>query len=184
MKRLLLTLLFLAALAAYADAQTVAQKQGAEREKSNIEKFSEKSGTLFEKTFINVGTVKDVKVQVMVISDMMSNSKVSGVRFEVEKSTRYSSDTKVAFLDKDEVDGLIKSLGILKSSVLNTTRDSYTEVEFRSRSGFSAGAFYSDGKWSAFMKLERFDSNSYVFLRPEDFDALAGLLQQAKAQLV
>jgi hypothetical protein len=118
------------------------------------------------------------------ITDMMSNVKVSGVRFEVEKADRYTSSTKTAFLDKDEVDGLVKSLNIIKTSVLPSTRDSYTEIEFRSRSGFPAGAFYSDNKWSAFLKLEKYDSGSYVFLKPEDLDTLATLLQQAKAQLI
>jgi hypothetical protein len=137
-----------------------------------------------ERKFIDIGKLRDIKIQVMVITDLMANAKISGVRFEVEKAGRYTSDTKIAFLDRDEVDGLIKSIGILKSSVFNSTRDSYTEVEFRSRSGFEAGAYFSEGKWKTFVRLERFDRDSYVFLSPEDFDTLAALLAQAKEQLV
>jgi hypothetical protein len=176
MKNLSLAFTLLYAFSICTHGQTAVQKQAAEREQSNIEKFSEKSGTLFERKFIDVGVVKSVKVQVMIITDMMSSAKISGVRFELEKAGQYSRSTKIAFLDKDEVDGLIKSLALLKSSVLTSTRDSYTEVEFKSRSGFSAGA--------TFMKLERFDSDSYAFLKPEDFDALTTLLQQAKSQLI
>lgn len=184
MRLILLTLFFFGTSTTATIAQTPAQKQSAAQEQSNIEKFSERSGTLIERKYIDVGTIKDCKIQVMLISDMMTNAKTSGVRFEMEKADRYTSSTKIAFLDKDEVDGLIKSLSILKSNVLTSQRDSYTEVEFTSRSGFSAGAFYADGKWSAFMKLKKYDSDSYVFIKPEDLDALAGLLQQAKPQLI
>ena len=180
MKRIFVSGIWVLVLAAI----TLAQNQNVNQEQSNIEKFSAKSGTLIEKKFIDIGKLKDVKVQVLVITDMMGNAKVSGVRFEIEKAGRYTSDTKVAFLDQDEVDGLVKSINILKTSVLGTTRDSYTEIAFRSRSGFEAGAYFGEGKWTTFMKLERFDKDSYVFLQPEDFDTLASLLQQAKQKFV
>jgi retron-type reverse transcriptase len=160
------------------------QNQTVDREQSNIEKFSAKSGTLIEKQFVDVGNLKGVKVQLFIITDMLSNSKASGLRMEYVATGRYSSDSKIAVLDQDELDGLIKSINILKTKVFNTTRDSYTEIIFRSRSGFEAGGYYSDGKWKTFMKLERFDKDSYIFLQPEDFDALAELLQQAKQKLV
>jgi hypothetical protein len=161
-----------------------AQAQTAPKDQSNIEKFSAKSGTLIEKQFVDIGSLKQVKVQLLIITDMIVGSKVSGVRLEYVASSRYSSDTKVTFLDSDEVDGLIKSITILKSRVLNSTRDNYTEIVFRSRSGFEAGGYFSEGKWTTFVKLERFDKDSYVFMKPDDFDTLLGLLQQAKPRLL
>jgi hypothetical protein len=115
---------------------------------------------------------------------MIATTKVSGVRLEYTATTRYSSDDKVTFLDADEVDGLIKSLSILKTRILNSTRDNYTEIVFRSRSGFEAGGYFSDNKWTTFVKLERFDKDSYVFMKPEDFESLFALLQQAKPRLL
>ncbi len=160
------------------------QVKPAEKEQSNIEKFSAKSGTLIEKKFSDIGTVKDAKLQVLTLTDLISNAKVSGVRFEKETATRYSTDTKTAFLDQDEIDGLLKSINLIKTKVLPTTPESYTEVVFSSRSGFSAGCYYDKGKWTAFIKLERFDKDSYVYMQAEDFDALANLLQQAKSKMV
>jgi hypothetical protein len=162
---------------AHAQAQTVA------REQSNIEKFSAKSGTLIEKQFVDIGTIKKVKIQLLTITDMIASAKISGVRMEYVSSGRYTSDTKVTFLDSDEVDGLIKSINILKTRVLNSTRDNYTEIVFRSRSGFEAGGYFSEGKWTTFVKLERFDKDSYVFMTPDDFDGLLMLLQQTKPRL-
>src|SRR5688500_17621491 len=118
MKNVFLIALCTFTLAAFASAQT----KPVEREQSNIEKFSAKSGTLVEKRFVDVGKLKSIEVQVLVLTDLISNAKVSGVRFEMPTATRYSTDTKVAFLDQDEVDGLIKSITALKTKVFNTTR--------------------------------------------------------------
>lgn len=160
------------------------QPQTPTREQSNIEKFSAKSGTLIEKQFVDIGTIKGVKVQLLIITDMIASTKVSGLRMEYFASSRYTTDTKVTFLDSDEVDGLIKSINILKSKVLNSSRDNYTEIVFRSRSGFEAGGYFSEAKWTTFVKLERFDKDSYVFMKPEDFDSLLSLLQQARPRIL
>src|SRR6266404_1791342 len=151
---LIFALAFIVSLSCF--SQTPA---AAARDKSNIEKFTEKSGGLLEKTYLSIGSVGGVKVEVLVLTDLMVNSKITGVRFEMEKVTSYSTSTKVAFLDQDEIDGLAKSLGILKAKVFQSKRDTYTEINFRSRSGFEAGAFYDTdkGKWATFMKLERFE---------------------------
>lgn len=180
MVRLILLLAVMLVFMTLAQAQT----QPRERELSNIEKFSAKSGTLIEKKFIDIGSLKSVKVRVLKLTDLVSNARMSGVRLEYDHSGRLGSDTKIAFLDPDEVDGLLKSIDVLKSKVFLSNPDSYTEVEFNSRGGFEAGGFFSKGEWSTFLKLERFDRDSYVFLKPEDFDVLRDLLQQAKARFV
>jgi hypothetical protein len=160
------------------------QVKPVEKDQSNIEKFSAKSGSLIEKRFIDIGSVKETRVKVLVLTDLISNAKVSGVKFEKDTATKYTTDTKSAFLDLDEVDGLIKSVNVIRTKVLPSTPEIYTEVVFTSRSGYSSGCYFSKGKWNAFMKLERFDNDSYEWLQPEDFETLVNLLQQAKLKMV
>src|SRR5262249_43350538 len=95
----------------------------------------------------------------------------------------YGGDTKTAFLDADEVDGLIKSLTLLKTTVFPSTKEVYTEVNYTSRGGVVAGAYYADNKWNAFFKIAKYDSRSSVTMKPEDFDQLLTLLQQVKEKL-
>jgi hypothetical protein len=158
------------------------QDKIAEKEQSNLEKFSAKSGTLLEKKFIDIGFVKTVKMQVLTFTDLISNAKVSGVRFEYESGARYSS-SKLAFLDKDEVDGLIKSIDLLKAKVFLTTPATYTEVVFTSRSGFMMACYFSDGKWTPIVQIKRFDTDSLVSLKLEDLDILLENLKSAQKQL-
>ena len=154
-----------------------------EQAQSNLEKFSTKSGVLIEKSFTDVGTIGRIKAQILTVTDLNTKTQISGLRFEVDAVSRYSTDTKVAFLDQDEIDGLFKSLTLLKNSVLTSTPPGYTEVVFTSRSGFTAGAFYS-GKWQLFSRLEKYDSKSFVSLEPGDLDTFLTVIQAAKEKMV
>lgn len=174
-------ILALTALTSFTFAQQVAKAK--EQEVSNAEKFSERAGSLVQKEFIDIGSLKKCDIQVATFTDLISGQKSSAVRFEYEYKSSYSSDTKVALLDEDEIDGLMKSIKIIQDKVLPTTATNYTEVNFRSRSGFAAGCFSKKESWTTFMKLEKFDSNSYVFMDKEDLTSLLNLLQQAKAKL-
>jgi len=155
------------------------------QELSNAEQFSTQSGTLIEKQFIDIGNVKSIDVQVLKLIDLVSGKKMSALRLEYKYKGTYSSDTKVASLDTDELDGLIKSLNTIQTTIIPSTRETYTEVTFTSRTGFKAGAFYSvdSNKWRAFLQLEKYDSDSNVFISTEDLTALLVLIKQANSEM-
>ncbi|APY12145.1 hypothetical protein BWZ22_13325 [Seonamhaeicola sp. S2-3] len=175
MKKLLLVLLsFLAFNLSYG------QTDSKEKELSNAEKFSSKSGTLIEKEFLDVGTLKKAEIKVIHYTDLISNESVSALRFEYEVASSYSSDTKVASLDADEIDGLIKSIKMMQEKVFTSSPTNYTEVTYKSRGGFEAGCYWSKGDWGTYLKLEKYDGKSYVFLKKDDFPELLTLLEKAK----
>lgn len=151
---------------------------------SKADDFSAQAGTLIEQQFVNVGTVKDLKIQVMIVKDLMSEKTVKALRIEAVVKTSYGSDTKIASLDADEIDGLIKSMKMLQTVFLST-RDVYTEIKFKSRTGFVAGAYYDEEakKWGTFLKLEKYDSKSSVYLNTEDFGKLLPLFEAAKEKM-
>lgn len=153
------------------------------KDESNAEKFSNRSGVLIQKTFEDVGTIKKCEIQVARFQDLISNQKTNGIRFEYEYKSSYSSDTKLALLDADEIEGLIKSIKIIQEKILPNSSTNYTEVSFRSRSGFEAGCFTNKGSWSTYIKLEKYDSNSYIFMDKDDLGQLLLLLQQAQSKL-
>lgn len=156
--------------------------QTKEKELSQAELFSAQAGTLIERQFIEIGKVKGVEVKVLKYKDLNGGTEKSALRFEYDYRSTYTSDTKIASLDVDEIDGLIKSIKNLQANVFTTNREVYTEVTFRSRTGFEAGAYYSPdkGKWSAYVQIEKYDRNSTVFLSTEDFITLLGLVESAK----
>jgi len=150
---------------------------------SNAEKFSEKSGVLIKKEFADIGEVKDLEIKVVHYTDLISKNSVSSVRLEKEVVGKYSTDTKIASLDSDEIDGLIKSIKLIQEQIFNSVPTEYTEVSFKSRGGFEAGCFWSKGKWSTYLKIKKYDSKSYVFLDQSDFQILLELLTKSQEQL-
>lgn len=175
MKHLLIVLLsFLVFNLSYGQADSK------EKELSNAEKFSSKSGTLIEKEFLDVGTLKKAEIKVIHYTDLISNESVSALRFEYEVAGSYSSDTKIASLDADEIDGLIKSIKMMQENVFKSSPTNYTEVTYKSRGGFEAGCYWSKGDWATYLKLEKYDGKSYVFLKKDDFPELLTLLEKAK----
>lgn len=156
--------------------------QAKEQELSNAEKFSAKSGTLMQKEFLRIGELKNAKFDVIYFTDLIMNQKQSAVRFEYEVAGKYSNSTKKAILDSDEMDGFIKSIRLMQEKIFPTSPTNYSEVTYKSRGGFEAGCFWSKGSWSTYLKLERFDGDSYVFLTKEDFPRLLQLLELAKTK--
>jgi len=159
--------------------------QNKQKEVTQAEQFSSQAGVLMERQFYEIGKIKSLEVKVLKFKDLNSNLTKSSLRFEYAYKSSYSSDTKIAALDFDEIDGLIKSIKNLQTNVFTSTKDVYTEVTFASRSGFEAGAYYSPekNKWTAYVQVEKNDRNSMIFLVPEDFGTLLSLIEQAKVKM-
>lgn len=154
-----------------------------EADKSKLEKFEDRSGSIIKKLFLDIGKVAGLKVQVLTIEDLTSNAKESGLRMETTPYSSLGSDTKIAYLDKDEVAGLLQTLTYFKDKVFGTTPETYTEVTYTSRSGFSASIFRDGKDWTVVLRLEKYDSRSKVYLKEKELPEIISLVEQAKAKL-
>lgn len=163
---------------------TVFGQTSKDKEMSNTERFSERSGLLIKKEFADVGEIKKCRIQTMTVTDLVSNESRKALRFEYDyRPFSGLASTKIATLDNDEVDGLDKTLRFVKEKVLGQSPTLYTEYNYTSKGGFGAGCFYSKGKWSIFLKLEKYDSNSYIFLDPENLDQLITFIDFVKGKM-
>jgi hypothetical protein len=149
----------------------------AEKQQSNAELFSQKSGSLLQKGFEPVGIVARCKVQVLHIKDLIGGHLVNALRLEGQLSD------KVAVLDPDEVDALIASMQVVKKTIADPAPQYYTEVNCTSRDGFSAGAYCDKGKWTQFIKLEQYGSDALLTMNADDADKFLGFLQAAKEKM-
>ncbi len=175
--------LFILVVSLSCSLQLISQSASKDAEKSNAEIFSAKAGTLMQKEFVDLNTIKTCKIQIIHFTDIITSTKESGLKFSMDVASSYSTDTKSAMLDSDEIDGLMKSIKLIQEKVLITNPVTYTEVYFRSRSGFEAGCFTSKGTWSCYMKLEKYDSKSYVWINTEELSNLYSILEQAKQNM-
>ncbi|AZA86316.1 hypothetical protein EG349_05695 [Chryseobacterium shandongense] len=178
MKKILIILSVVSSLSAFA------QDQNKDIETTKSEKFSQRSGTLLQKDFIDLGNIAGTEVKLLKIKDLNNNESNSSVRFEKEGSGTYS-DTYISAIDKDEVDGLIISIKNLIDNVLKTTPTTYTEVTYSSRGGFCLGSYFEErkSKWTSFLKVEKHSNKSMGILSESDLQNLLILLEQAKTKM-
>jgi len=162
---------------------TFSQDLNKKQSQSEIEGFTSQDGILLQKEFIDVGEFKKCKINIAIFTDLLANISKKGIRFEYEVKGKYSNDTKIAFLDVDEIDALIKSITIIKENVLPQIKNNYTEIQYTSRGGFIAGCYWSDKSWTGFMKIEKYDKDSYMWFKSTEFDQLLTVLNNAKLKL-
>jgi len=154
-----------------------------EERKTASDNFLARSGTLIEKRFYEVGKInKGLVVSVVKLKDLNKNE---GFCFlKLESNDLIGIKEGKATLDEDEVDGFLKSLKLIKVTILST-RDTYTEVVYNSRGYFSAGAYYEEKKqrWKAFMQLQNYNNKTFMSLEVETIDALISLVEKAKEEM-
>ena len=178
MKKIILSLFLSSSLNVYS------QEIKKDIEQTKSEKFSQRSGTLLQKDFIDLGQIGGTEIKILKISDLNNNESNSSVRFEKQGYGTYA-DTYINTIDKDEVDGLIISIKNLLNNVLKSTPTTYTEVTYSSRGGFSLGTYFEvkKSKWTNFIKVEKYTSKSMAILNEADLQSLLSLLEQAKTKI-
>jgi len=150
----------------------------AETKKSNLEEFYSQTGTLIKKEYHRLGKASGVEISAVTITNTGNQKLIKGIRLETSIQKSYGSSSKIAFLDSDEIEGFIKSANLLQE--LNEVNSNDTEYQYESRSGFQSGAFTSKDKWKYFLKLDKYDSDSYVFLERDNFQKLLDIISQYK----
>ncbi|MFZ4740694.1 MAG: hypothetical protein ACOYLE_05980 [Bacteroidales bacterium] len=150
---------------------------------SKAELFSEKTGTLIQKEFIDIATLKKCKIQVVRFTDLITNAEQSALKFEYELASSTSTEVKNTFLDADELDGLMKSIKIIQEKINSKKPTNYTEISFRSRGGFETGCIQNEGVWTIYLILQKFDGERYVWITIADLPILYSFLEQAKDKL-
>ena len=174
MKKFLFVVFFI-----FAFNVTFAQQENVKEEsKSETIKFLKKDGACFKKEFYDLGNVKGVECKVLIITDVVENSKIGCLRLEVR--------THIGTLDYNEIDACIKSLEYIKSIIENKP-SVYTEIEYVTNDGIEIGAFYSDKYtvvynqgWNAYVETDNFISGSTEYFAPKNINSLIEILHNAK----
>lgn len=143
---------------------------------SNAEKFADSAGLLIQKEYIPLGHILTCNIQVVHITDMVNGTRRNALRF-------INSQNQQAYLDEDEVGALEVSMSAIRDKVLATTPANYTEVKYKSRSGFEAGCVFQKGAWQSYLWLKRHDDTTMIVMKRSDFDVFLQILNNVKAKI-
>lgn len=160
------------------------QSDKTDKTQSKIEGISTKSGVLLKKSYLNIGKVKSVDFQVLEITDVTSKQRTKGLRIETAETGTYSSGSAVAFIDEDEIDGLINALQQFKELVLQSVPENDVEYIFTSRTGFTAFLYNYKKKWVFNIKVDKYKANSQPYWDGVgELEQMLTLLVDAKSKL-
>ena len=164
-------------MAAAQEKQDVAQEST-----SKTLEFMAKDGTLIQREFFQLGKVKGVECEVLIIKDVVSNKKIGCLRLKTRYSSSYSSDTYIGTLDYDEIDACVKSINYIIESVTPSTPERYTEIEYRTRDKVEVGAFYQEksSSWRAYVQTKSYTNKSMEFFAATELSELAAIMNRAK----
>jgi len=143
----------------------------------NADKFANQTGVLIKNEYIDLIEINRCRICIVQLLNLNNNKSVSALKFEFQLLKASVN------LDEDEVDSLMKCIKTLQKSVLSTKPKTYTEVIYRSRSGFELGSFFESGRWRTYMKIdyiEKVEASSEVILEKADLLLLINTLEQAK----
>ncbi len=161
----------------------ITNAQEKENALSNAEIFSETTGTLIQKEFLDIGNLKKCNIQTIHFTDLISSKEKSAIKFEYEIAKGTSTKSKATYVDSDEVEMLLKSIKLMQDKINSKKPANYTEVYFRSRGGFETGCLYGDGGWTTYLIVQNIDGERYVWISIADLAILYTMIEQAKEKL-
>lgn len=182
MKKILFAVLFLFTL----NVTSAQQENSKDESKSETLRFLKKDGTCFMKEFYDLGKVKGVECQVLIVTDVVEGSKIGCLRLITEYVSSVTSDTYIGTLDYSEIDACVKSLEYIKSTI-QSQPSIYTEIEYKTNDGIEIGAYYNEKGglsavkgWRAYVYTKSYTSRSAEYFDASNVDALIVILKNAK----
>lgn len=162
-------------------------KDDAEKTTSKTLEFLAKDGSFNVKEFYDLGTVKGIQCQVLIITNVVKNEKIGCLRVEKDYYSSYSSssDSYIGTLDYDELDACIKSIDYIKETLLPSQPEVYTESQYKTRDNVQVGAYFDTKKktWTAFMYTKGHTSRSAAFFDSSNLTELSEIMARAKEMI-
>ncbi|HKG06343.1 MAG TPA: hypothetical protein VKB19_07795 [Pedobacter sp.] len=176
--------LFLAGIICFwVSTSTFAQVQKEKSKQSNLETFSEQSGSFSKKEIIELGKVGALSVSIIKISDIITGKGISGIKFSGYTGSGSYSTQKSAFLDKDEVANFLKAVSYINEKVFDSPLPlDNEEYNYYARGSFSGGAFSSAKEWKGYLSLDNY-SGSTFFFKKEDFKKIIDIIEQNQSKI-
>lgn len=153
--------------------------------KSETLEFLKKDGACYKKEFYDLGKIKGVECQVLIVTDVVQQSKIGCLRLKTKYMTTVSVDSYIGTLDYSEIDACIKSLEFIKSE-LQSQPPVYTEFEYKTNDGIKIGAYYDEGNkkkapgWTAYIYTKGYTSRSAEFFDSSNIDSFIDVLNKSK----
>ena len=158
-KFIIISLLLLAAVNVMS-----AQDEKLSEEKTKIEMFSSKTGTITKFTDFNLPKLKTLYSSVETRIRKINSGNATGFFYQIEKESKYGS--KTASIEYSDLLEMIKAIAVLKTAVESdvASNPDYLENKFTTDDGFQIGYYVSKGKSNWYISMDRRGSDNTLFI--------------------
>ena len=149
--------------------------------KTNVEKFQNRTNSVILKEYIDVSETRTLSIQVVKMAVLPEKKDaISGVLISWGTTAiGVFQQTGQAYLDADELDGVIKGIDSMLKMISEAIPQNYTELELTTRTSLKLTAFPSKTAWN--IALERLGHRQYIYT--DDLFKIREALSAAKGKL-
>lgn len=163
-------------------------KKDVEKEKTKMDAFASKTGTIIKFIDFNLSGIKQsygkpIETRIRKIS----SGTLSNYFYQIVKPGQYSNST--ASIEYNDLLEVIKAFQSLKIDVEKDTslNPDYLENKFTTVDGFQVGYYISKAKIAWYLKLEKYGSDSSVFIDnmsqiEQSFDEAKNKIEELKTK--
>jgi hypothetical protein len=157
-------------------------KKEIEKEKTKMDAFASKTGTIIKFTDVKLSGIKASYVGLSETRiRKITSANLTGYFFQIEKTGKYGNSTaSIEYIDLVEI---IKALQILKTDVdkdISLSPD-YLENKFTTVDGFQIGYYISKNKAIWFIKLDKYGSENTLYI--ESYEIIETSFNEAKNKI-
>ncbi|WP_158825968.1 hypothetical protein [Mucilaginibacter lacusdianchii] len=155
---------------------------------SSLQLFAHTPGLILKKESIDLGYVKNIGFKRVEVTDVINNQARTALFVYISSSTPGVYARSKAYLDSDEIPGLLNAIShVMKFVAVKTVPTNDVEYYYISRGGVklvlknpaAQGLFQSKRKWN--ISMGNFREQSYLSV--DDLTKLKTFLETAKAKL-
>lgn len=157
-------------------------KKEIEKEKTKIDVFASKTGTIIKFTDFKLSGIKSLYGGLTEARVRKINSGSQVIYFyQIEKQGKYSTST--ASIEYSDLLEVIKATNSLKTEVDKDilTNPDYLENKFTTVDGFKVGYMITKGKPTWYLQLEKFGSDNTIFI--ENLEIVEKAFEEAKSKI-
>lgn len=157
-------------------------KNEAETVKTKMDVFSSKTGIITKFSDTNLTGIKATYgVRATTRIRKINSGNIEGYFYQIEKTGKYSNST--ASIEYTDLLELIKAMETLKLEEVDDVvkNPDYLENKFITEDGFQVGYYVSKGKSAWYLKLEKYGSDSTLFVK--DGETIINAFNEAKGMI-
>lgn len=156
--------------------------------KSETVRFLNRLDTFIKKEYVLIGKQNGIEFTNVYLTDVITGEKISSLNIGTPSATSLLDRTinHKGIIDKDDVIRCIENLKFIRSNVINTNPDTYTEYSYITKNYVGISLYITTekfAKWNIVIQPESYNINSSKQINIKDLDKIIDIFEKSYSKL-